>query len=90
MWLSKGVRLMNILLICIAFFVLFMAAGFAGLQVQTWLAPEHKTGETKGVVGQVSGLISFSAVRASRQASRTRRRAKSSTLTGSARAQVLA
>src|SRR4029077_1355469 len=25
----------------------------------TWLAPEHKTGETKGVVGQVAGLVSL-------------------------------
>jgi hypothetical protein len=50
---------MNILLICIAFLILFMAAGYAGLQVQTWLAPEHKTGETKAVVGQVSGLVSL-------------------------------
>ena len=50
---------MSILLICIVIFLLFMAAGYAGLSVQTWLAPEHKTGETKGVVGQVAGLVSL-------------------------------
>ena len=50
---------MNILLICIIIFILFIAAGYAGLQVQTRLAPEHKTGETKGVVGQVAGLLTL-------------------------------
>jgi hypothetical protein len=50
---------MNILVTCIVIFILFMAAGYAGLQVQTWLGPEHKTGETKGVVGQISGLVSL-------------------------------
>ena len=50
---------MNILLICIAVFVLFMAAGYAGLHVQRLLGAEHKTGETKGVVGQVAGLLTL-------------------------------
>src|SRR5215470_12013597 len=50
---------MSILLICVVIFILFMAAGYAGLRVQTWLAPEHKTNETKGVVGQVAGLVSL-------------------------------
>jgi hypothetical protein len=50
---------MNILLICILIFVLFMAAGYAGLALQTKLVDEHKTGETKAVVGQVSGLVSL-------------------------------
>jgi len=50
---------MNILFICIIIFILFIAAGYAGLQVQTRLAPEHKTGETKGVVGQVAGLLTL-------------------------------
>jgi hypothetical protein len=27
--------------------------------VQSWLAPEHKTGETKGVISQVAGLVSL-------------------------------
>jgi len=50
---------MSNLLICIVIFILFMAAGYAGLQVQSNLAPEHKTDATKGVVGQVSGLVTF-------------------------------
>ena len=36
-----------------------MVAGYAGLALQTRLSPEHKTGETKAVVGQVSGLVSL-------------------------------
>ena len=50
---------MSILLICILIFVLFMVAGYAGLALQTRLVDEHKTGETKAVVGQVSGLVSL-------------------------------
>jgi hypothetical protein len=50
---------MNTLLICILIFVLFMVAGYAGLALQTRLLPHHKTGETKGVVGQISGLVSL-------------------------------
>lgn len=50
---------MSILLICILIFVFFMVAGYAGLALQTRLLPAHKTGETKGVVGQVSGLVSL-------------------------------
>ena len=50
---------MNNLLICTVIFVLFMAAGYAGLRARAWLAPEHKTGETKAVVGQVAGLVSL-------------------------------
>ncbi|MBV8103391.1 MAG: hypothetical protein JO223_01970 [Hyphomicrobiales bacterium] len=50
---------MSSLLICIVIFIIFMAAGYAGLQLQTRLAPEHKTGETKGVVGQVAGLLTL-------------------------------
>jgi len=44
---------MSILLICLLIFVLFMVAGYAGLALQQHLTSEHKTGETKGVVGQV-------------------------------------
>jgi hypothetical protein len=36
-----------------------MVAGYAGLALQTRLLPHHRTGETKGVVGQVSGLVSL-------------------------------
>ena len=50
---------MSIVLISIIMFLLFLAAGYAGLQLQTRLAPEHKTGETKGVVGQVAGLLTL-------------------------------
>ena len=50
---------MNILFICIVIFIVFMAAGYAGLFVQSRLTEAHKTGESKGVVGQVSGLVSL-------------------------------
>jgi hypothetical protein len=50
---------LSILLICVLIFILFMAAGYAGLALQTRLLPHHKTGETKGVVGQISGLVSL-------------------------------
>ena len=50
---------MSVLLVCIVIFILFMAAGYTGLRVQTWLAPEHKTDATKGVIGQVAGLVSL-------------------------------
>ena len=50
---------MSSLIICIVIFILFMAAGYAGLRVQTLLAAQHKTGDTKGVVGQVSGLLTL-------------------------------
>jgi hypothetical protein len=32
---------------------------YAGLHMQTLLAPAHKTSESKGVVGQVAGLVSL-------------------------------
>jgi hypothetical protein len=50
---------MSVLLSCVLIFVLFMVAAYAGLALQTRLLPEHKTGETKGVVGQISGLVSL-------------------------------
>src|ERR1700747_1520682 len=50
---------MNILFICIVIFILFMAAGYAGLLLQARLTEAHKTGESKAVVGQVSGLVSL-------------------------------
>jgi hypothetical protein len=46
---------MSILLICIFIFIVFMAAGYAGLLVQARLTEAHKTGESKGVVGQCRG-----------------------------------
>ena len=50
---------MSALVICIVIFILFVAAGFAGLLLQKHLTDEHKTGESRGVVGQVSGLVSL-------------------------------
>jgi hypothetical protein len=50
---------MDVLLICVLIFVLFMVAGYIGLSLQKRLATEHKSPETKGVVGQVSGLVSL-------------------------------
>ncbi len=50
---------MNILFICIVIFIVFMAAGYAGLLLQARLTEAHKTGESKAVVGQVSGLVSL-------------------------------
>src|ERR1700722_5585451 len=51
---------MPILMICLVIFIVFMAAGYAGLFVQGRLLTEaHRTAESKGVVGQVSGLVSL-------------------------------
>jgi len=50
---------MNIVLISIVIFVLTLAASYAGLETQKRLADEHKTGESKGVVGQVAGLLTL-------------------------------
>ena len=50
---------MNIALISIVIFALTLAAGYAGMEVQKRLAPQHKTGESKGVVGQVAGLLTL-------------------------------
>jgi hypothetical protein len=55
-WRAKN---MKILLVCILIFILFMVAGHAGLALQTKLNDRHRTGETKGVIGQVSGLVSL-------------------------------
>ncbi len=50
---------MNIVLISIVIFILTLAASYAGLETQKRLADEHKTGESKGVVGQVAGLLTL-------------------------------
>src|SRR5580698_3580780 len=50
---------MGILLISIIIFILIFASGYAGLHVQKQLADEHKTGESKGVVGQIAGLLTL-------------------------------
>jgi hypothetical protein len=49
----------NIVLIAIVIFLLTLAAGYAGLQVQKQLADIHKTGESRGVVGQIAGLLTL-------------------------------
>ncbi len=50
---------MNVVLISIVIFLLTLAASYAGLEVQKRLTEEHKTGESKGVVGQVAGLLTL-------------------------------
>ena len=50
---------MSVLLICVVIFLVFMAAGYVGLNTQKFLTPEHKSGESKSVVGQVAGLVSL-------------------------------
>ena len=50
---------MTILLISIIIFILIFVSGYAGLHVQRRLADEHKTGELRGVVGQVAGLLTL-------------------------------
>ena len=50
---------MNILIICVVIFILILGSGCAGLMVQKRLAEEHKSRDSRGVVGQVSGLVSL-------------------------------
>jgi hypothetical protein len=50
---------MNAAVVAIVVFVLTLGAGYAGLHMQTRLAESHKTGESKGVVGQIAGLITL-------------------------------
>ena len=50
---------MNVVLISIVIFLLTLAASYAGLEVQKRLRDEHRTGESKGVVGQVAGLLTL-------------------------------
>ena len=50
---------MNVVLISVVIFILTLAASYAGLETQKRLADEHKTGESKGVVGQVAGLLTL-------------------------------
>src|SRR5271165_856989 len=56
---GQGAKPVTILLISIVIFLLILAAGYAGLHVQKPLADEHKTGESRGVVGQVAGLLTL-------------------------------
>src|SRR5271155_3313597 len=50
---------MNIVLISIVIFILTLAAGYAGMQVQKQLTDAHKTGESRGIVGQIAGLLTL-------------------------------
>jgi hypothetical protein len=50
---------MNIVFIAIVIFILTLGSGYAGILVQERLADQHKTGESRGVVGQVAGLVSL-------------------------------
>ncbi len=50
---------MGILLISIIISILIFASGYAGLHVRKRLADEHKTAESRGVVGQVAGLLTL-------------------------------
>src|SRR5579863_7490956 len=50
---------MKILILCILIFIVILGSGYAGLMVQKRLAEEHKSGDSRGVVGQVSGLVSL-------------------------------
>jgi hypothetical protein len=50
---------MSIIVISIVIFVLIFASAYAGLLVQKRLVDAHKTGESRGVVGQVAGLLTL-------------------------------
>ncbi len=50
---------MTVLVTSIIIFILIFASGCAGLQLQKRLADEHKTGESRGVIGQVAGLLTL-------------------------------
>ena len=50
---------MNALMTGVLVFVLTLAAGYAGLHMQKRLVDAHKTGESRGVVGQIAGLITL-------------------------------
>ena len=50
---------MNPLVAGLVVFVVTLVAGYAGLMVQSRLKEDHKSGESRGVVGQVAGLITL-------------------------------
>src|SRR5271155_16801 len=50
---------MNIVTITVVIFILTFGAGYVGMLVQERLADAHKTGESRGVVGQVAGLLTL-------------------------------
>ena len=50
---------MNIVIVSIIIFILTFGAGYLGILVKGRLAEEHLTGDTRGVVGQVAGLLTL-------------------------------
>ena len=50
---------MTIAIICIVIFILILGSGYAGLIAQKRLAEDHKTPDSRGVIGQVAGLVSL-------------------------------
>jgi hypothetical protein len=50
---------MNIVILSIVIFILTFGAGYVGMLVKGRLAAEHLTGDTRGVVGQVAGLLTL-------------------------------
>ncbi|HKN27768.1 MAG TPA: hypothetical protein VJY34_07730 [Roseiarcus sp.] len=50
---------MTIIILSIIIFVLTFLAGYAGMLVKGRLAAEHLSGESRGVVGQVAGLLTL-------------------------------
>ncbi len=50
---------MNIVFYSIVIFILTLGSGYAGMLVQKRLEDHHKTGDSRGVVGQVAGLVSL-------------------------------
>ena len=50
---------MNTVILSIFIFILTFGAGYVGMLVKRRLAAEHLTGDTRGVVGQVAGLLTL-------------------------------
>ncbi len=50
---------MNIVILSIIIFILTFGAGYVGMLVKGRLAAEHLTADTRGVVGQVAGLLTL-------------------------------
>ena len=50
---------MSVVFLSIVIFILIFAAGYIGLLAHKRLAAEHKTDQSRGVVGQVAGLLTL-------------------------------
>ncbi len=50
---------MKILIACVVIFLLILGSSCAGLLAQRRLAEEHRSADSRGVVGQVAGLVSL-------------------------------